>query len=126
MIRNLEVQDLMSIEKLHQGNFPLPEVNDPSYIIQKTLITDSKVVGACFARLTSELILILDPNLSKFSRARLYREVAGDMMCELFKRNIKTTHAFVTPETDWKSAKILEDHLGFVHATGIPMYFEMR
>lgn len=126
MIRDLQISDLMRIEQIHHNDFPLPEINDPSYIVQKTLIKDEKVVGACFARLTSELVLIMDERLSKFSRARLYKEVIRTMTCELFKRNIRTTHVFITPVNDFIYANLLEKHLGFVKATGIPMYLEVK
>jgi len=126
MIRNLLVSDLMKIESMHHNDFPLPEINDPSYIVQRALVSNEEVIGAAFARLTSELVLILDPKLSQFSKAKIWREVVGDMMRELLRQNIRSAHIFVTPESDQQYAKLLEDHLGFVRATGIPLYIEVK
>jgi hypothetical protein len=126
MVNDLEIADLLKIEKLHHRDFPLPEINDPSYIIKKALLKDNQVVGASFARLTSELILILDPSLSDFSRARLWIESAGEMFRDLLRHNIKSTHVFITPENDERYAQLLERKLGFVRATGIPLYLEVK
>jgi hypothetical protein len=126
MIRNLELKDLLKIEKLHHNDFPLPDINDNSYIIQKTLLNDKEIIGACFARLTSELVLILDPNLSSYQRAKAWKEVAGTMIQELIKKGIRSTHVFVTPESDNKYVHLLEQKLGFTRATGIPMYLEVN
>lgn len=116
----------MKIESIPRYDFPLPEINDSSYIVQKAILSEDEVVGAIFARLTSELILILDPKLSNFTRARLWKESTESITFELLKRGIKSTHLFITPETDEHYVKILQEKLGFVRATGIPMYLEVK
>jgi hypothetical protein len=126
MVSDLKISDLVKIERIHHNDFPLPEINDPSYIIKKTLLKDNEVVGAAFARLTSELVLIIDPKLNDFTRAKLWIETAGEMFRDLLRRNIKSTHVFVTPESDEKYVELLEKKLGFVRATGIPLYLEVK
>lgn len=114
------------VEKIHKRDFPLPDLNDPSYFVQGALLSEDKLKGAFFARLTSELILILDENLPNFTRAMLFREASQELLKELLSRGVKSTHLFLTPEDDRKHMMVLMKHFGFVEATGRAMYWEVK
>lgn len=115
------------MERIHKREFPLPDVTDPSYFIQGALIDkDGKIEGAYFTRITSEIVLIIDEDLSALKRARYIKEVSEDVLGKCLSQGIKSTHLFVTPESDTHYCRLLEKHFGFVRATGIPMYWEIE
>lgn len=126
MIRDLDISDLLKIERVHSRDFPLPKIHDKSYISQKTILNGDEVVGAIFGRLTSEVSLILSENLPKITRARLWQEAVRAIVEDLLSKNIKSTHVFVTPSSDEHYAQLLESKMGFVRATGIPLYLEVK
>jgi len=117
---------LTLVEKMHTRNFPLPNVNDRSYIIQEALVHNGELHGACFARITSELILVLDDSLTNYSKATLFKEASEVLLKGLLDRGIKSTHLFITPEDDEHHVEVLAKHFGFVRATGIPLYWEVK
>lgn len=123
MIRDLKLEDLLQIERSHCYSFPLPDINDPSYTVQKTILNGDSVVGAIFGRVTSESILVLDPRLNKITKTRLWQDAVRTIAESLISKGIKSTHIFVNEE-DY--AKLLIEHLGFVRATGIPLYLEVK
>jgi len=122
MIREIQLADLIRIERMHSGDFPLPKIMDPSYVSQLTICNGDEVVGAIFGRRTSELILILKNDLPRITKARLWQEAGKAIAEDLMKKGIKSAHVFADSE---EYAKILESHLGFVRATGIPLYLEV-
>jgi len=122
MIRDIELRDLVMLEKLHDDKFPLPKLNKYSYPSQKVIEIDGKIIGFAYLHLTSEVSLILDQSLNCITRAKAIKEFFGQLNQELQNNALEDTHVFVLPENDEKYAKFLIKNFGFVKATGIPLY----
>ena len=128
MLKDLEIADLAKIESIHniEKRFPLPDLTDQTYIIKKTIFHDDDVVGAAFGRISSEISLILNPNLLEITRAKLWKQVTEEIIFEILQNGINNIHAFLLPENDENHAKALEKYFGFQRATGIPMFLEVK
>ncbi len=128
MIRNLEIEDLSELKKIHEKDklFPFHDLSSPLYCIKKAIISDEKLIGAALVRLTSETSLILDKDVSKITRAKELRNVFNFMHDYLKGFGLNDTHVFVSPANDEKYAKFLIDNFGFQRATGIPLYVQYR
>lgn len=121
MMRDISLRDLIELEKF--GINHLPDINNDLYFVQKSIVNDSGVVlGAALAHLTSEVTLILRPDLPKLLKARALSEVFTTMAHEISSKGLEDVHVFVEPDTDEHYADILVKHFGFVRASGLPMY----
>lgn len=120
---DLSLSDLLQVEKVHDGSYPLPNVNNNLYIVQKSIKLDNKVIGAAFVHVTTEISLVLNKEISNISRMRVILALMELLIEELGRFGYEDTHTFIVPENDEHYAKILEK-LGFVRATGIPMYYQ--
>lgn len=122
MIRDLELRDLIIVEGIHNGKYPLPKLGSKLYPVQKVIEVDGKVLGTAYLHLTSEVSLILDPKLSNLTRAKLLKEFFSVLPEELLKNDLEDTHVFVTPESGEKFVEFLKRHFNFVIAKGTPLY----
>jgi len=122
MIRDLQLRDLIHLEKMNHNNHQLPKLGSKLYPVQKVIEVDGKLLGSAFLHLTSDISIILDPSLSTLTRAKLIKEFFGELPKELLKNDLEDTRVFVNPENDVKYAEFLIKHFGFVKDKGIPLY----
>ena len=126
-MRDIELKDLIVLEKIHAGScsFPMPNLNDDIYFVKKAIDIKGNLRGAAIVRLTSEVSLILDRTLTKLERARAIEEVFTELKDRLTSIGLKDTHLFIIPE-DEDFASFMQKHFEFVKATGIPLYYEVK
>lgn len=122
MIRDLQLRDLIAVESIHCGQYPLPRLGSKLYPVQKVIEENGQVLGSAYLHLTSEVSLILDPSLSNLTRARLIKEFFDVLPSELIKADLEDTHVFVTPESGQKYVEFLKKHFKFKIAKGTPLY----
>jgi len=124
MIRDLKLEDFVHVEDLHNGEYPLPNINSPLVFVQKVIQDESgNIVGSFFVNLTSEVSLVLDESISGIRRAKYIKEIFEYLIKQLSEKGLNDTHVFILPETDDKYAQFLEKHFHFKKCTGIPMYY---
>jgi hypothetical protein len=126
-MRDLELKDLITLEKIHAGScsFPLPNLNDETYLVKKAIDVSGNLRGAAIVRITSEVSLILDKTLTRLERARVIDEVFYELKNHLTSLGLKDTHLFIIPENE-DFAAFMQKHFDFVKATGIPLYYEVK
>lgn len=122
ILRPLELSDLIDLEKCHNGDFPLPNINSKLYFVQKILEKDGEIIGGSFAKLTSEITVVLNKSLGKKDKVEALKKITEDLAIEFEKHAIDDTHVFIVPEDNEEFALVLERHFGFVRAKGIPLY----
>lgn len=122
MIRDLELRDLIVLEEMNQNNHQLPRLGSKLYPSQKVIEEDGKLLGLAFLHLTSDVSIILDPNLNCITKARLIKEFFSIVPKELMNNNLEDTRTFVNPDNDVKYAQFLMRHFGFKLDKGIPLY----
>lgn len=122
MIRDLELRDLVSLEKMNQNGHQLPKLGSKLYPSQKVIEKNGKILGSAFLHLTSDMSIILNPSLSNLCRARLIKEFFSVVPKELMDNNLEDTRVFVNPESDVRYAEFLIRHFGFVKDRGISLY----
>ena len=122
MIRDLELRDLIVLEKINQNNHQMPRLGSKLYPVQKVIEENGQVLGSAFLHLTSDVSIILDPNLSNLTKARLIKEFFSIVPESLIKNDIQDTRVFINPENDTRYAEFLIKHFGFVKDKGIPLY----
>jgi len=110
MIRDLELKDLMSLEKIHNGQYPLPGITSRLYPVIKVIEVDGKLLGCAYLHLTSEVSLVLDQELSNFTKAELIREFCNILPQELTILGLAGTHVFLD---DNNFAEALKKHFNF-------------
>lgn len=118
----MTLADLVVIEKFCP-DFPLPDINNNLYFATDVVRNSSgQIVAGAFIKLTSELILIADPSLSRITRARLFNGLVNQAMTTLKTHGLDDTHVFILGPESAKTAAVLVKHHDFVPATGIPLY----
>jgi hypothetical protein len=127
MIRNLEFKDYFNFEKLikKSGQFPLVHLDNYLYPIKKVVEINGKIMGSAILHRTSEVSLVLDSDLSNFSKAKAIMEFFALLPNELERLHLEDTHVFVTPESGEKYCDSLKKHFGFREATGKALYLQI-
>jgi N-acetylglutamate synthase-like GNAT family acetyltransferase len=105
----LDYIDEEVIKRIHDDSFPLPDLSNPLYVSQKTVIDEGDVVAAGLVRLTAEGILITNQSLPAITRARASKELIEALKKDCKGRGLDECHAFV------KNSVVAEFlfHLGF-------------
>jgi len=101
-------------EKMHDGSFPFPDLNNPLYISKKTVVDSGKIVAVGLVRLTAEGILFVEPDAPLVTRARASYNVMNALQEDVKKRGLDECHIFVK---DPKVQKFME-HFGFTPCKG--------
>lgn len=122
-IRDLNLEDLRKLEN-HRNGFPMPNVCNPNYFLQLAIEDDEQLLGICFVKMTTETILIFDRNISKLKKMKAWLKLAARIESEGQSRNLDDTHVFLSGDKeDVENYEKLLLKLGFVRATGTPMYY---
>lgn len=79
MIRNLELNDLVILEK----NNTIPDLFNGPYKLIHSIDYNKELVGAFWARVTVEPTLIFKESISKLSRARALEETFKFLNCQI-------------------------------------------
>jgi len=118
MIRNLNINDLVILEKY--AKFPMPNLNNSLYVIKKSIIQDERLICSFWVKLTSETSLILHPNLSRFEKTRVLIELFQFLYCEVQKLGLDDSHLFI--ENNENFVKLLKKHFNFKDNLGTALY----
>lgn len=98
IIRDLERSDLPELLTIHKRNaedFPFPDLSRPSYLIQKSVDKNGRLIGAAVIHVTSEVVLILDRSLPKSTRTKACLALEDSLRRTLEICGISECHAFV-------------------------------
>lgn len=119
---NLTRLDRESVKAIHAKSnlYPFPNLDSPLYCIQKLIRDDEdKIVGAYLFHITSEISLILDPDMNKLDRAKAIVRMVDQMQEDCLKMGICDVHVF---SMDTTFAEFLIKNIKFVKAKGIALY----
>jgi hypothetical protein len=122
MLRDLELKDLKLLEQIHDRScsFPMPYIIDPRYVIKTSILSDDKrLIGMSFVKSTCELSLILDSEISKFSKSRALKELFKYLPDKIIKKGFNDVH-LIADSSDY--AELLNRHFEFKENEGISMY----
>jgi hypothetical protein len=115
IIRAMVLKDIEAVRSLHEQthNFVLPDFSD---MIGCTVVTEDsgKILGFGSIRITSEAILILDPQ----AKVTVMKEILTTLPFVCRKFGLKDTHVFLTGDHQAEFENILKKHYGFVGHTG--------
>ncbi len=121
-VTKLRKSHVKRLIEFNSEKFPFPDLGNPLYIIRGSLIDNSgNVIGAGFIKLTSEAIIILDPTLSKLSKATAIYKLFEAAKKAMLSKGIDGTHVFPDSEL---YARFLKKRLGFVDA-GNALYLRL-
>lgn len=118
MITQLHSSELPKLKEW--STFPFPNLDSGLYCSQRAIYNDQgKLIGGAFLKLTSEAMLILDPNAKGFERAKGIKEIFTLVPIEMDKFGLDQVHVFVLSHDSL--AQVLREHYNFQNATGIPL-----
>lgn len=98
------------IKEIHGADFPLPDLKNPTYAVQVPLYEEGELRGAALLKVTSEAILILNPNLSDLQKARLIFSAFDSLIEGLKSLGLDDAHLFTNNE---HFGEILKKHFSF-------------
>lgn len=85
-----------SVRKIHrEEKFPFPNLQNPLYFSRKIVISQGKVIGAGFVRLTGEGILILDKKEPLVTRAFAAKTIVEELKLDVKSKGLDECHVFV-------------------------------
>src|SRR5881296_3455381 len=121
-LRKLIDRDLHQIQRIHAQfcDFPFPNLKSSVYKAKRLICVDEELVGMGALKLTSEAILVLDLEKSRFQKALILKELIKELSRELESLKLEDVHVFTLGPECVQLAKVLE-HLGFQRCSGIPM-----
>ncbi len=88
----------------------MPDLHNPTYAVQIPLSLNGEVQGAALLKVTSEAILILNPELSDLQKARLILESFDSLLSGLRKLGLDDAHLFTNNK---EFGEILKRHFDF-------------
>lgn len=123
MIREYNQSDLRAVRSLHErfGQFPMPNLHEPQFIVKEVAEENGKIIALGAIRLTSEVMTILDLNLSKVQRAEIINELMRVGIFKSQKFGVDETHCFLAGNLAQDFATYLKKRLGFVDCPGLPL-----
>lgn len=124
--RDMNLADLVKIEKYHDHDFQIPNPANKLFFLQKAIVSQDELIGAAYAHKTTEVSLILKPDIANVTKARAIQTVFRTMLDDITGAGFEDTHVFITPDNDEAYAQFLISHFNFVKAKGIPMYYQKR
>jgi len=122
-LRALTREDNNELRKLHskQNLYPFPDLSSPLYCIQRVIEDNGQVLGAALVHLTCEVSLVIDPDLSKITKARVLNEIFKSLFSQIDHYGLSDVHIFVVPETNKEFADLLIKNFGFARTPGIAL-----
>lgn len=99
----------------------MPNLENHLYTCRRVVISDGEIIGASIARLTSEIVLILDKKQPKTLRARAVKALHNTLLCDLQELGMDECHIFV-PESEGCFIEFMKDRFNFVSASGAALY----
>lgn len=125
MIRNLQFRDLEFLQRVCQYEFP--NLSNGLFCSQKALIDrKGRLVGGALLKLTSEAMIILDPDISPLIRANAIQEAFSEISSELDRYGLEDVQVNVIPENDEKYAEFLIKNFNFEKGQGIPLILRRK
>jgi hypothetical protein len=113
-------QELM--ESIHDGSFPLPNLDDPNYICKATVVDGGIMSVIVLVRRTTEATLICNSNCSLFERGKGLLEATETLKKQLRAQSYTDVHAFVRQANVEKVIK----KLGFEESiSGKPLVLQL-
>jgi len=108
IVREYQERDLDALREIHaaQGfDYKLPDLSNPLFVT-KLVLTDEKILGAAFLRLTAEAYLLLDPQAGT-PRERWQWLLALHAAAErdAWQRGLEDVHAWLPPPIAKKFGK---------------------
>src|SRR5689334_20176617 len=97
-IRPYTDKDLQAVRSLHErfGQFPLPNLADPHYIVSEVAESDGQIVGLGCIRTTAEVMSIVDRDKDILTRAAIVDELLRVGIHKSQKFGVDELHAFLT------------------------------
>lgn len=117
-IRDLSLNDLRRLEK--EAKFPMPNLVNKLYCIKKSVEINGELAAIFWVKLTSELSLITNPDISTLKKALAIKRIEEFVHPELKKRGIDDMHLFI--ENDPQYSNFLIKNFGFVLVPGQALY----
>lgn len=125
-IRGLKDSDRGELERLSKHwDFPVPDVENKLYFSKGVVVSGDKIIGFGFARVTSEFILLLNPNETKRSQVKALELLLRAGVMSTVKVGIDEAHVFITPSCPSGYVGILKSKFGFVDCEGTPLYLQL-
>jgi len=119
----LNKQEIEELRQIHDNSFPFPDFGNPTYV-RSSLVRDAagKLLAAGILKVTTETILIVNPEASRLQKAALCKQLFETLREELFGLGLDDTHLFLLKDEEHFS-KLLKKHFNFQEATGKAMYY---
>lgn len=105
------------------ANFPLPDLNNLLYC-QRLAVQDlnGKIIAIALVRLTSEAMIVVDPESPRTERARAISLLNGCLQMRLLRMGMDECHVFV----DNPQIEGVLRRLGFISCSGKPMVLHLE
>ena len=91
-IRELEDSDYSSLIKIHEQEFPMPNLVDPIYFDKHVIEKDGKIVAAGICKLTSEALLIIDESQHGIMKIREIVDLINYMYKTVHSKGMNECH----------------------------------
>lgn len=82
------------IRSIHDGSFPFPDFNDPTYIIKDIVVDDGSIIGCGLVRVTTEFSMILDQSKPIRKRVVAISGLQKSIIQQLEAKGIRDVHVF--------------------------------
>ena len=109
MIRDLKLNDLVILEKED-----LPALFNGPYKLVKSVDHNGELTGSFWVRVTSEISILLRPELSNITKARAINEIGQFLYCKI-PEQLGISDSFITFENNFDESyiKSLKKHFNF-------------
>jgi len=122
MIRKLNLVDLKELEA--SARFPMPDVNSDLTFFQCAIENEEgELIGAAFVKKTTEVSLIFKDDLSPYIVSKGILEVWEPIEIAHAAHGFDDTHVFLLGDDGYFKQFLRK--LGFVQATGTPLYYKI-
>lgn len=123
MVRDLNLNDLLILEKY--AKFDFPKIDSPLFCIKKAVEIDGKLIGLFLTHLTTEVSLVFDDRVSRITRARALKEIYFHLFKELTKSGFDDAHIFLKDDLV-SYGEMLKKHCGFEDIVGHGLVLRRR
>lgn len=116
-IRDLSIHDLTILER--EAKFPMPNLVSGLYPIKKS-IDEDRLLASFWVKVTTETSLILRPDLSDLTKAKIIIKIFKFLTKELQRLGFDDSHLFI--ENDESYVKFLKQYFSFRDNLGHALY----
>jgi hypothetical protein len=121
-VRDLQPKEVEELQIVPGQRFSLADLDNELYCCKKAIIDDNGVVVAVgIARLTSEVILVMNEDAPRTVKARSVEELHDTLKAELSALGMDETHAFIE-DKDPELRSLLKRKFGFTECSAHPIY----